>query len=86
MALSVSVIVLFVVVSMEINKEYCCGLTRQVAEPPPSQHTSPLPSGMGKRIRNTKQNSWVEMKLFTKIEKRKWKIVMTVCIYIYSYI
>jgi len=40
--------------------------------------TPPLPSRVGERIgKKNKVNSWVEIKLFTKIEKRKRIIVRT---------
>lgn len=46
----------------------------------------PLPHGMGESIKKKKrkkQNLWVKMKVFTKIEKRK-KIVIMIYIYIHT--
>ena len=47
----------------------CCGLTRQVTQHPTVIHSLPLPCGMQERTKKDQHhNSWVEIKLFTKIK------------------
>ena len=57
-------------------------LTQQVAKHPPVVCFPCQPSEVGERIGGKKSNSWVEIKLFTKKEKRKRIIVMTIYTYI----
>jgi len=65
-----------------------CGLTWQVAKQHIVTCSHPSsPSGMGERVRKKKikWNSWVEINLFSKIEKRKRITIMNFYIYVYKW-